>query len=113
MLCAVNLKQALVSQLLSVLHLSVIGRDRQSVIRQRGGEAGRNRRAGDAVGMDMLTVTTQGALILQGALGPLCHRFSWFRLCRLTLATRLLGVRAEVCGVQAVPWGDNDGAGRS
>lgn len=97
---------------LAVLHLSVIGGDRQSVIRQRGGEAGRNRCARDAVGVDVLAVATQGALVLQGALRALRHRFGWLRLCRLALATGLFGVGAKICGVQAVPCGD-DGAGRS
>lgn len=96
----------------SVLHLSVIGRDRQSVIRQRRGEAGGNRRAGDAVGMDVLTVAAQGALVFNGALSAPCHCFSWLRLCLLTFNTRLLSVRAEVCGVQAVPCGDDGAAER-
>lgn len=96
----------------SVLHLSVIGWDRQSVIRQRGGEAGRNRRARDPVGVDVLAVATQGALVLQGTLGALSRRFGWLRLHWLRLATGLLGVGAEVCGVQTVPCG-GDGAGRS
>lgn len=97
----------------SPLHLSVIGWDRQSVIRQRGGEAGRNRRAGDPVGMDVLAVATKGALVIQGDLGAFCHRFArlWLRLGGLTLADRLLGVRAEVRRVQTVPCGD-EGSGR-
>lgn len=59
----------------------------------------------------MLAVATQGALVLQGALRALRHRFGWLRLCRLALATGLFGVGAKICGVQAVPCGD-DGAGR-
>lgn len=56
--------------------------------------------------MDMLAVTPQGALVVQGALGSLGHCFSWLCLGRLTFNTRLLGVRAKICRVEAVPCGD-------
>lgn len=82
-------------------HLSVSGRDGQPVVRQRRGEAGGDGRAGDAVGMDVFAVAPQRALVVQGALGPLWPRVS--RLGGLALAVGLLGVGAEVGGVQAVP----------
>ena len=57
--------------------------------------------------MDVLVVAPHCALIPQGALGALCHPFSRLRLCWLALVAGLLCVGAEVCGVQAVPCGQN------
>lgn len=96
----------------SVLHLGVGGRQGQPVIGQRGGEAGGNGRAGDAVGVDVLAVATQGALVLQGALGSVHRRLSRVRLCRVALAA-LLCVGAEVRGVQAVSCGENKSSDES
>lgn len=85
-------------------HLSVGGGDGQPVVRQRGREAGRDGRAGNAVGVDVLAVAPRRALVLQRALGFLRRRRR--RLGGLRLARRLLRVGAEVCGVQAVTCGD-------
>lgn len=59
--------------------------------------------------MDVFAVAPHGALVLQGALGALGHRFGGLGLRWLTLATGLLGVRAEVCWVQAVACSDREG----
>lgn len=62
--------------------------------------------------MDVLAVAPhQGALVLQRARGSLRHGLSRFRLGRLTLPAGLLGVGAEVGGVQAVACGKDEGGG--
>lgn len=51
--------------------LSVCGGDRQPVVRQGWREAGRDRRAGDAVGVDDIAVAPKPRLLLQGVGRPL------------------------------------------
>lgn len=103
----------------SAAHLSVGGGDGQPVVGQRRREAGADGRAGDAIGVRVFAITAaQRALVLQGALGDLRRPLAGLRLaaryrrrhrrrvitgCRVD--PRPIAVRAEVGGVQAVPWG--------
>lgn len=57
-------------------YLSVIGGDRQSVVRQGRSEACRNGRARDAVGMNIFVVAAQPSLLFQRVWNAL----SWLNL---------------------------------
>lgn len=61
--------------------------------------------------MDVLAVAHQGALVLQRAGGALRHGLCRLQLGGLALPAGLLGVGAEVGGVQAVACGEDKRVG--